>query len=135
MIHQADNLIISTAFDYSHVDPGVNVCKDVDVMYHTTWRPNYPNSSATCGLGCRYWQVAGFSGIVKGYHYFAPAFTDTDTTSAAYRRGKAQACNLLRKRPDLRAEVPRFYNKDASLDSGVNDLPGRTEMAMCAISS
>ena len=36
------------------------------------------------------------------------------TTSAAYRRGNAQACHLLRKRPDLRAEVAIFYNKDVS---------------------
>ena len=39
MTHQAeadaDNLIISTAIEYSHVDPGVNVClKDVDVMIY-----------------------------------------------------------------------------------------------------
>ena len=38
MTHQAeadaDNLIISTALEYSHVDPGVNVCKDVHVMIY-----------------------------------------------------------------------------------------------------
>ncbi len=47
---------------------------------------------------------------------FANAFTGTDTTSAAYRRGKAQACELLRKRSSLREEIPIFYNKDASQD-------------------
>ena len=30
----ADTLIISSALEYSHVDPGVNVCKDVDVMIY-----------------------------------------------------------------------------------------------------
>ena len=38
MTHQAesdaDNLIISTALKYSANDPGVNVCKDVDVMIY-----------------------------------------------------------------------------------------------------
>ena len=38
----------------------------------------------------------------------------TDTTSAAYRRGKAQACHLRRKRPDLRVNIAIFYNKDVS---------------------
>ena len=38
MTHQAeadaDNLIISTELEYNHFDPGVNVCKDVDVMIY-----------------------------------------------------------------------------------------------------
>ena len=45
---------------------------------------------------------------------FSRAFTETDTTSALYLRGKAQACHLLRKRPDLIADIAIFYNKDTS---------------------
>ena len=54
--------------------------------------------------------------VLKDITIFAHAFTGTDTTSAAYRRDKAQACHLLRKRPNLRAEVAIFYNKDVSQD-------------------
>ena len=52
--------------------------------------------------------------MLKDLIIFAHAFTGTDTASAAYRRDKAQAYHLLRKRPDLRADVAIFYNKDAS---------------------
>ena len=50
-------------------------------------------------------------------------------TFAAYRRGKAQACNLLRLKPDLRADITIFYKKDASqeellLQGNASSLPG-----------
>ena len=53
---------------------------------------------------------SGLKGFKGGTH-FVHAFTETDTTFAVYRRGKAQACSLLRKRPNLRAEIAIFYNK------------------------
>ena len=50
-------------------------------------------------------------GTLKEVILFAHAFIGTDTTSAAYRRGKAQACQLLKT---LRDEMSIFYKKDAS---------------------
>jgi hypothetical protein len=48
-------------------------------------------------------------GPLKEVILFAHAFTGTDTTSAAYRRGKAQACRLLRNKSAVRDKMSRPY--------------------------
>ena len=68
-------------------------------------------------------------GEVKDVILFGHAFTGTDTTSAAYCRGKAHACRLLRKRPNLRSEISIFYNKKVSQEElllrvNATSLPG-----------
>ena len=127
MTHQAeadaDNLIVSTAIEYSHIGPGVDVvCKDVDVMISildrmppgdsiTLIRPQPGGLEPKCiDIG----KLQASLGVLKDVIIFAHAFTGTDTTSAAYRRGKAQACNLLSLEPDFRADITIFYNKNAS---------------------
>ena len=125
MTHQAetdaDNLIVSTTLEYSQIDQGVDViCKDVDDISFdrmppgdkiTLIRPQPGGLEPKCiDIG----KLQASLGVLKNVILFAHAFTGTDTTSAAFRRGKAQACNLLRMKPDLRADITILYNKDAS---------------------
>ena len=134
MTHQAeadaDNLIVSTALEYSQIDPGVDViCKDVDVMISLLDRMP-PGDKITLirpqlgGLEPKCIDIGRLqASLLKDVILFAHAFTGTDTTSAAYRRGKAQAYNLLRLQPDLRADITIFYNKDASQEE-IAAVPG-----------
>lgn len=119
----ADNLIVSTALEYSNADLGVHVVsKDADVMISLLHRKPpgesiiliYPQSG---GAEPKYVDIDKLQvslGPLKEVILFAHAFTGTDTTSAAYRRGKAQACQLLRKTSTLRDAISIFYQKDVS---------------------
>ncbi len=93
----ADNLIVSTALEYSRVDPGVHVlCKDVDVMISLIDRKPPKESIILIhpqlgGAEAKYIDVDTLQaslGALKDVILFAHAFTGTDTTSAAYRRGE-----------------------------------------------
>lgn len=119
----ADNLIVSTALEYSNVNLGVHVVsKDADVMISLLHRKPLGESiiliiPQSGGVEPKYVDIDKLQvslGPLKEVILFAHAFTGTDTTSAAYRRGKAQACQLLKNRPTVRDEMSIFYKKDAS---------------------
>ena len=90
-------------------------CKDVDVPIYLDKMP--PGGQITLiipqtgglEIKCNIDRV-----VLKELNLFARAFTGTDTTSTAYRRGNAQACHLLRKGLDLSSDIAIFYNKDVS---------------------
>ncbi len=121
----ADNLIVSTALEYSRAGPEVHiVCKDAGVMISLIDRKPRGESITLIqpqsgGVDRKYVDIDKLQvslGPLKDVILFAHAFTGTDTTSAAYRRGKAQASELLREIPSLREEISIFYNKDAYED-------------------
>jgi hypothetical protein len=119
----ADSLIVSTAVEYSNINLEVHVVsKDADILV-SLLHHKPPGQSIILispqpgGLEPKYIDIDKLQvslGPLKELILFAHAFTGTDTTSAAYRRGKAQALDLLRKRPDLREEVSIFYKRDVT---------------------
>jgi len=95
----ADNLIVSIVLEYNNFDLGVHVVfKDVDVMISLLHHKPPGESimlinSQSGGVEPKYVDIDKLQvslGPLKEVILFAHAFTGTDTTSAAYRRGKAQ---------------------------------------------
>ena len=74
----------------------------------------HPQSSGAEPKYIDTYKLQVYLGVLKGAILSAHAFTWTDTTSAAYRRGKAEACEMLRQNSSLRAKLDIFYDKDAS---------------------